>query len=174
MPRLIAKNPELADRVFELDSPLMPFGRSDDNVLCIPHSSISGQHGEFRLEGKDYRLVDTGSTNGSKVNDTPVTDRLLNNGDMVMLGNALFVYETEAGSSAAVTSSSLPPAPEDGKRITLDTHHIGAGRPASFINMVTISKPDQTGAGRMPILIIAAIVIALAGAGYLAFATFGG
>ena len=174
MPRLIAKNPELAGQVFELDSPLMPFGRSDDNVLCIPHSSISGSHGEFRLEGKDYRLVDTGSTNGSKVNDTPVTDRLLNNGDMVMLGNALFVYETEAGAPAAAASSLPPPAPADGKRVTLDAHHVGAGRPASFVNMVAVSKPDQTGTGKMPILIIAAIVIALSGAGYLAFATFGG
>jgi len=168
MPRLIAKTPELAGQIYELDSPLLTFGRAEDNVLCIPHSSISGHHGEFRLDGSDYRLVDIGSTNGSKVNDAPVTDRLLRHGDLVMLGNALFAYESQAPASAAPAA----PLPASGERIALGMNQSGVGRPASFVNLVAISKPNKDGRSKFPLLIIIGLLLALLGAGYLAYSTF--
>ncbi|MDR1191485.1 MAG: FHA domain-containing protein [Verrucomicrobiales bacterium] len=170
MARLVAKSPELAGQIYELDSPLLTFGRAEDNVLCIPHSSISSHHGEFKLDGGDYRLTDTGSTNGSKVNDTPVTDRLLRNGDLVLLGNALFAYESDA----PVSNTPAAPPPLAGERIELGLNQSGLGRPASFVNLVAIGKPAKITGAKLPPLLIAALVIFLAGAAYLVYATLVG
>ncbi|MDR2463351.1 MAG: FHA domain-containing protein [Verrucomicrobiales bacterium] len=170
MAKLIAKSPELAEQVFELDSPLLTFGRVEDNVLCIPHGSISSHHGEFRLDGTDYRLVDTGSTNGSKVNDVSVTNHLLRHGDLVLLGNVLFVYE----SAAPENNASAAPLPRAGDRVELGANQSGVGRPATFVNLFAISKPSKTDGGRIPLILITAAAIALAGAAYLAYTTFAG
>ncbi|MDR1304094.1 MAG: FHA domain-containing protein [Verrucomicrobiales bacterium] len=169
MAKLIAKSAELAGQVYELDSPQLTFGRAEDNVLCIPHTSVSSHHGEFRQEGRDYRLVDLGSTNGSKVNDLPVTDRLLRPGDLILLGNALFAYESDT----PATPLAAPP-PVTAERVELGRNQSGVGRPASFVNLVTISKPAKDRSARLPVLIIVGLVIALAGAGYLAYVTFAG
>ncbi|MDR0533498.1 MAG: FHA domain-containing protein [Verrucomicrobiales bacterium] len=168
MARLIAQTPELAGQIYELDSPLLTFGRAEDNVLSIPHGSISSHHGEFRLDGSDYRLVDIGSTNGSKVNDAPVTNHLLRHGDLVMLGNALFEYQSQAPTTAAPTA----PLPPSGERIALGMNQSGVGRPASFVNLVAISKPSKSGGKKLPLLLIIGIVVVLLAGGYLAYSTF--
>jgi hypothetical protein len=167
MAKLIAQSPELAGQVYELDSAVLTFGRAEDNVLCIPHGSVSSHHGEFRLDGGDYRLVDMDSTNGSKVNDEPVTDRLLSNGDLVMLGNMLFIYESSVPAGAAPAA----PLPAAGDRIELGGARDGVGRPASFVNLAAVAKPDNSGGAKLPAAVILGILIALAGAGYLVYRT---
>jgi hypothetical protein len=168
MAKLVAKSPDLAGQVLELEGSVITFGRGDDNVLCIPHASISGHHGEFRLDGADYRLIDIGSTNGSKVNNDQTTDRLLSNGDLVMLGNMLFAYEADAPVTAAAV-----PLPTSSERIALGLNQSGSGRPSSFVNLSAIAKPSKSKGAKLPLMVIVGVVVALAGAAYLAYTTFG-
>ncbi|MEM6821061.1 MAG: FHA domain-containing protein [Verrucomicrobiota bacterium] len=163
MPRIVSKSPEFADKVFDLTGDTVGVGRTDENPIAISHPSISSNHAEFRFEGGDYRLVDLGSTNGSRVNDEKISEVLLRNGDIVMLGNILFSYESEVVVEA-------PPLPEAEARVDL-SGPIAGGRPAEFKNLAPLKKPKKSGGG-IPILIILAVLIALGGLGFLSYQLF--
>jgi S1-C subfamily serine protease len=74
--------------------PRVRFGRSRDNTLVLtdsdaPHSS--GHHAEATRERGAWFIVDTGSTNGTFVNDVSVQRARLRRGDVVRLGDDQFV-----------------------------------------------------------------------------------
>lgn len=163
MPKIVCKSPEFADQTFELTEAVVTFGRSDDNQVRITHPSISSHHAEFRNEGGDYRIVDLGSTNGSRVNDEKVDEAILRNGDILMMGNILFAYESENAVAAA-------PLPEAATKVELDAGR-STGRPVEFSNLAPIKKA-KAGGGGFPVPILIAALIALGGLGFLAYKLF--
>jgi pSer/pThr/pTyr-binding forkhead associated (FHA) protein len=163
MPKLISKSPEFEGKVFDLSGDVVTVGRSDDNQIQITHPSISSNHAELRESSGDYQLVDLGSTNGSRVNDEKTEEAVLRNGDVVMLGNILFSYESEVTIEAA-------PLPDAETRVDL-TASSGAGRPTEFKNLAPIKKVKNSGGG-FPLPILLALLFALAGVGYLAYVVF--
>src|SRR5262249_25608126 len=60
--------------------------------LPIPHPSISRQHARIEPVGDGYRVVDLGSTNGTFVNDRPVSTGRLVDGDYLRVGDRLFRF----------------------------------------------------------------------------------
>ena len=161
MPRLIAKSPEFEGQVFELSGTKLTLGRADDNSIAIHHPSVSSHHAELKMEGGDYRLVDLGSTNGTRVNDERTTDTMLRNQDLVMFGNILMTYQTE-------NTTSGPPLPEVGKRVNLQESSGHSTRPETFVNLAPYPKASS-GKGGFPILIVLGLLVAVAGGGYLAY-----
>jgi predicted component of type VI protein secretion system len=162
MPKLIVKSPEFAGLVFDLNQPTITIGRGEDNTYQLPHPSVSSHHAELRQEGGDYKLVDLGSTNGSRVNDERVNECVLRNGDVVMLGNMILAYESETVAAAA-------PMPTAENRVTLG--EAPTGRPADFKNLAPFPKP-KSNAGGFPVLILVAALVAVGGFGYLIYASF--
>lgn len=161
MPKLIVKSPEFAGVVFQLDQPSVTIGRGEeDNTYQLAHPSVSTRHAEFRLEGGDYRLIDLGSTNGTRVNDERISETVLRNKDVVMLGNMLLSYESEVSVAAA-------PMPVAETRVSLP---IGGatGRPGDFKNLAPFPKP-KSGGGGFPVLVLLGALVAIGGAGFLVF-----
>ena len=74
-----------------LDEPEVPVGRADSNRLVIDDKSVSRRHCVFKQEGELYRVVDLGSHNGTFVNDIPVHDKLLEDGDTIKIGTSIFL-----------------------------------------------------------------------------------
>lgn len=163
MPRIISKSPEFADQVFELSGDVLSVGRADSNQIQITHPSISSNHAELRNEGGDYRLVDLGSTNGSRVNDEKIEETMLRNGDVVMLGNILLFYESEVSVDA-------PPLPDAETRVDLGGSS-GGSRPTEFKNLAPIKKAKNDGS-RFSLLIFLAFLVALGGVGFLVYSVF--
>ncbi len=163
MPKLISKSPEFEGKVFELSNDVVTVGRTDANEIEISHPSISSNHAELRKEGGDYKLVDLGSTNGSRVNDEKITEANLRKGDIVMIGNILFAYDSEVEVEAA-------PLPDGETRVDL-TSSSGAGRPTEFKNLAPMKKAKKGGSG-FPLPVLLAVLVALGGVGYLAFVVF--
>ena len=56
----------------ELGEGVVTFGRSPENGIQILVAEVSVRHGTFTGVGGVYRLADTGSTNGTKLNGVPV------------------------------------------------------------------------------------------------------
>jgi hypothetical protein len=48
------------------------FGRSPENQIQMLIAEVSVRHGRFDRDGEGYRVVDPGSTNGTRVNGAPV------------------------------------------------------------------------------------------------------
>ncbi|MDY3128378.1 MAG: DUF3662 and FHA domain-containing protein [Corynebacterium sp.] len=63
-------------------------GRSNDSHLRLPDTGVSRQHAEITFNGVDALLVDLQSTNGTKVNDIPIENWLLADGDVITLGHS--------------------------------------------------------------------------------------
>lgn len=74
-------------RILTLDSPRFTIGRGPENSLCIPSTVVSRLHAEVVRVGQDFLLRDLGSTNGSYVNGTRVSEQMLNDGDLLRFGN---------------------------------------------------------------------------------------
>lgn len=73
------------------DQPVV-VGRSQDADLHIPHKSVSRQHCRIWRDGEHYRLRDLEATNRTRVNDQPVTETLLADGDHITLGECILKF----------------------------------------------------------------------------------
>ena len=67
-------------------------GRSQEADLHIPHKSVSRQHCEIWRDGDSYRIRDLGATNRTRVNEQPVTETALADGDHVTLGECILKF----------------------------------------------------------------------------------
>jgi diguanylate cyclase (GGDEF)-like protein len=85
-------------RRFLLDQPEMVLGRGTDCNIQVDRDSVSRRHARvFRDDGTSQWLVeDLNSTNGSYVNDQPVTKAQLRDGDFLKIGAAIFKFLTGA------------------------------------------------------------------------------
>lgn len=91
--RLRVVEPSGGQRMCEFDGSTLTIGRSSDNDLVLADARVSRHHA--RIAGRRGTLVyaDLGSTNGSRVNGTPVGELVLGVGDRIELGDTCIVVE---------------------------------------------------------------------------------
>jgi hypothetical protein len=104
----------------ELQGDAITFGRSPENQIQVLVAEVSVRHGQLVREGDGYRVVDPGSTNGTRVNGQPVGPQgvVLNPMDRLLLGtlvSAYFVPSSMLSANApaqliAAIEASAPPA----------------------------------------------------------------
>jgi len=85
--------PAWAARVIVLDTPPVTIGRSIGNRIVLPEDPVSADHCRIERKGDAFRLIDLGSTNKTWVNDHPVADVVLREGDQIRVGHTKFVFE---------------------------------------------------------------------------------
>ena len=66
-------------------------GRHPESDIFLNDVTVSRHHCRFVLTGEEMRVEDSGSTNGTYVNDERVDQAQLNAGDEVMVGRFHFV-----------------------------------------------------------------------------------
>ena len=62
------------------------FGRLPDCTITFDDPNVSREHAEIRPDGGGFVLTDLGSTNGTRVNGSPITTHRLTDGDRVTFG----------------------------------------------------------------------------------------
>jgi len=82
-------------------------GRTPENDLEVKDSLISRRHSSIVKRGDRYIVYDLGSSNGTYVNQDRVEMRILENGDVIRLGDTEITYCEEG----ARDGSKAPPAP---------------------------------------------------------------
>lgn len=78
-----------SSRIYHVHEGSNIIGRSVDSDFRLPDKGVSRQHAEVTWNGADAILVDLQSTNGTLVNDEPITNWLLADGDIVKLGHSV-------------------------------------------------------------------------------------
>lgn len=63
-------------------------GRSNAADFRLPDTGVSREHAEITWDGRDAVLVDLESTNGTTVNQTPIDNWLLGDGDVITIGHS--------------------------------------------------------------------------------------
>ena len=101
--KIMANNPKLTilfekmrGLVFELDKEQLSVGRKDGMDICIKESSLSSYHCDF------IRLED--GTNGTRVNNEPITEKVLKNSDIIQLGSVEILYDSNDHASSGTIS----------------------------------------------------------------------
>ncbi len=161
MPRLIVQSEEQAGQIFDLTGDHYKVGRIASNDVVIQHKSISSHHAELTLDGKDYRLKDMDSTNGTRVNAERIREVKLRRNDAVRFGNIELIYESEH-------EPDVQPLPEPSKGVNL-AECSSKGRPAHFKNLSSLPKEEAAGKTPWGMLVIAGAVVAAGGIGFLIF-----
>lgn len=70
-------------------------GRYPDNDIVLPEDEVSRHHAEVRRLDGGFHVVDLNSLNGTKVNGSGVTDRRLEDGDVIQIGAHSLRFELE-------------------------------------------------------------------------------
>ena len=86
-------------------SGVMYVGREGDNEIRINDPRISRRHARLRADGTRVTIADLGSTNGTFVNDVPISGEfILHDGDLVRMGHSEWAYH-------AARAAEAPPRP---------------------------------------------------------------
>nr|WP_302470910.1 DUF3662 and FHA domain-containing protein [Corynebacterium faecium] len=83
-------------------------GRSNDSDFRLPDTGVSRQHAEITWDGQVAVLVDLQSTNGTTVNDEPVENWMLADGDVITLGHSSIEVRIIGGEDKPQASANQP------------------------------------------------------------------
>jgi len=105
-PKIIVLSEQLRGQSFELTEEQYSVGRSEECSICIPDPTISSRHCTLvREDDTGYRVVDNGSTNGTRVNGVRVEEQKLVNSDILQIGGVELLYLSEEKSATSVLST---------------------------------------------------------------------
>jgi adenylate cyclase len=98
-------------QVFQLTGDQATIGRATDNDIVLNDFSVSRRHAYLRFENGVWILRDNHSTNGVRVNERPVPESPIADGDLVTIGTFRLVFKqpveaTPVPESAALDSTS--------------------------------------------------------------------
>ncbi len=68
-------------------------GRLPESSVVVSDPNASRRHAEIRRSGTDVVVVDLGSTNGTRVNGAPIRERILADGDEILVGTTSLRFE---------------------------------------------------------------------------------
>ncbi|MGH1342742.1 MAG: FHA domain-containing protein [Nannocystales bacterium] len=82
-------------------SDALSIGRDDTADLTVPFEGVSRRHAEVTIRAGTASLRDLGSTNGTAVNGSEISEVVLESGDRIQLGSAEFEFRVESRSGLA-------------------------------------------------------------------------
>jgi len=103
-----------AGRRFDLVGDELIIGRSSDADIQVDRDAISRRHARLQRVDGGWMVTDLQSTNGSYVNDEPVRERRLADGDLLKVGNAIFKYIASATPELSLLDEQYRVAVSDG------------------------------------------------------------
>jgi hypothetical protein len=80
-------------RRLSIGSEALVIGRLPECDVVLGDSNVSRRHAELRRKDDGVFVTDLGSTNGTRVNGTPVREQLLASGDEVSVGSTRLIFE---------------------------------------------------------------------------------
>jgi hypothetical protein len=79
---------------WRLEAERSVIGRLSGSEIEIQDPGASRRHAEIRRDGEDYLVVDLGSTNGTLLNDAPVSEAVLEDGDKITIGRTVLQFRS--------------------------------------------------------------------------------
>jgi hypothetical protein len=79
-------------QTFTLGASTVTLGRLPESDVVVDDPGASRQHARIRSSNGEFVLTDLGSTNGTLVNDESVRERVLEDGDRIMIGETVLEF----------------------------------------------------------------------------------
>ena len=102
-PKFTVLYEKLRGKSFEITGESMSIGRKDSCDIQLADGSVSSHHADIICVEKDgekkYILRDNDSTNGTKVNNEPITEKELKSSDLICFGHVEVLFDSGSGKS---------------------------------------------------------------------------
>lgn len=122
-PKLVVLSEPLRGQSFELTEDQYVIGRVESCNICIPDPTMSSRHCILAKDGETgYRLIDQGSTNGTRINGIKISEQKLVASDILQFGSveALFDCGQKSTTSSMGTKTGINLAAQSGKSSVTD------------------------------------------------------
>ena len=164
IPRIIILAKNFRGQSYALENESYTIGRLNDRDIFLPDGTMSSLHATLTRDAEgNCTLIDNGSTNGTRVNGTRITEQLLSSGDVIQFGGVEAYFDS--GDSTEVKTTHNIPIIDITQTIEIDPKNM------SNLSSFASSTPRRTGGGAskgMLAVIIILIVAVLGLAGVLA------
>lgn len=108
--RLTALTGPEPGRSWPVGASLVTIGRGLDNLVVLPHASVSRHHAQIMSQANGIYIQDVGSSNGTSVNGEALSaPRRLGDGDHIQVGDVLLVLAVTAGAQPALSNAPAEP-----------------------------------------------------------------
>ena len=97
---LLGESAEARGQKFHLPFDMATLGRADTNTIVLQEGKASRIHAEIRFDGRDFKLADRNSTNGTQLNGELVSGGTLDFGDVIGIGETRLRFTCEAAEAA--------------------------------------------------------------------------
>jgi ABC-type multidrug transport system ATPase subunit/pSer/pThr/pTyr-binding forkhead associated (FHA) protein len=87
LPRLVIRESGQSPQEMNLSQATFTIGRKPDNDIVLPPQYVSGYHGKLEQHGEVWHYSDLGSTNGTFINGQRTQSAVLNDGDILRIGD---------------------------------------------------------------------------------------
>lgn len=94
-PQLFAVKGPLHGRRFLIEQQPITLGRGSTSSIVVDDKLASRRHAEIHRESRGYVLYDLSSSNGTKVNGQQIQSHVLENGDVIVVGEQTFVFQED-------------------------------------------------------------------------------
>ncbi len=88
---VIIKGPNVGDK-FLINKPKLTIGRNPQSDIFLDDITVSRKHAMLMKTGKDFKIKDSGSLNGSYINGKIVENAVLENMDRIQIGKYIFLF----------------------------------------------------------------------------------
>jgi len=78
---------------YNLEEEVTTIGRAVDNTIRINKNGVSRHHAKIELKGNTPVIIDLNSKNGTRVNGLKVKEKILHDGDEIILGDAILTFK---------------------------------------------------------------------------------
>ncbi len=109
IPKLIVLSKNMRGQSFRLEGDSFVVGRTEESDISLPDSTISTHHADV-VKGEDgcFVVCDKGSTNGTRVNGTKITEQVVSGGDVVQFGGIELLFDDgEEAAASPVTQTAF-------------------------------------------------------------------
>jgi pSer/pThr/pTyr-binding forkhead associated (FHA) protein len=97
-------------QIFKLKGNLLTIGRMAENDIVLTDEMVSGYHARLTCAGGIWTIEDKGSANGTLINNTKVTRKVLKSGDRLSIGQVEFCFKNpQPNETAGSTKVMAPP-----------------------------------------------------------------
>ena len=156
VPRAIILSEIMRGKSFELTGEVYNIGRTENNDICIPDGTLSSAHCQLVKDGDTFRVIDQGSTNGTRINGERVMEAHLKSSDILQVGGIEILYDSE---DQAVKQSNTTQT-----NINLDVDFEVPQKEMNNINPIKTSGPGEVkkkGSGFLVVIIVLVLIVAV-------------
>ncbi len=91
-PLLVVMHGSLLGMTYAIRDEVIAIGRTATLDIPIDDENVSRRHAEITFDGSSVKIKDLDSTNGTFVNSQRITDTILHDGDLILIGRVLFKF----------------------------------------------------------------------------------